>query len=401
MEKQTQSQAEKLDEIKKLLEDGTARFRSSEAWKDFLSMQSKMPDYSFNNCMLIMIQTKGKASMCMGFNSWKKLGRTVKAGEKGIRILCPAPKKITSEEEKRDKDGNLVYGVDGNPEKEKITKVIPGYKVGYTFDVSQTEGEPLPEICHKIDGSVEGAERLIEILKDISPVPLSFEKIDGTMNGYYSPAEKRIVVKEDLPPNHKIHTCLHEITHATLDLNGTDKDATRGMKETEAESVAFVVMKNLLGDQLTTEDLGQYSFGYLNSWASSDDLTEMKQAMKVIQQTSADLIEKVGKELDRIEQSEKEMAAYKVSSDYIFVRRTESGFDFLSFNDTFQKTGGGHVESGSARIDEAAKEVSVRMGYDFWQMSSLDYPEVILQKAAIATDRMKVAESSSHRHGRR
>ena len=395
------SQSEKIDEIKKLLEDGTKRFRSSASWKDYLSLQSKLPDYSYNNCILIGIQTGGKARMCMGYSSWKKLGRNVKAGEKGIRILCPSPKKITVEEEKKDSEGNVIYGKDGKPVKEKITKVIHGYKVGYTFDVSQTEGAPLPEICHKIEGSVEGAKKLLGILKDISPVPLSFETIDGPMNGYYSPSEKKIVVKEDLPPNHKIHTCLHEITHATLDLNGTDKEATRGMKETEAESVAFVVMKNLLGDELTEEELGQYSWGYLNSWASSDDLTEMKLAMKVIQQTSSDLIEKEEKELERIEQSEKNVAAYKVASDYLFVRRTEDGYDFVSFDEIFKKTGEGHFENRTARIDEAAKGISEKLGHEFWEMSSLEHPEVILQKAAIVADRMEAAESTSRHHGRR
>ena len=392
------SQSEKIDEIKALLEDGTKRFRSSKAWMDHLSLQSKLPDYSFNNCILIGIQTGGKARMCMGYSSWKKLGRNVKAGEKGIRILCPSPKKISVEENKKDSEGNIIYGKDGKPVKEKVTKVIPGYKVGYTFADYQTEGKPLPEICHKIEGSVEGAEKLLKILQDISPVPLSFESIDGPMNGYYSPSEKKIVVKEDLPPNHKIHTCLHEITHATLDLNGTDKDATRGMKETEAESVAFVVMKNLLGDQLTTEDLGQYSFGYLNSWATSDDLTEMKQAMKVIQQTSADLIEKVEKELERIEQTEKDLDAYKVASDYLFVRRTEDGYDFVSFNEIFQKTQEGRLENRTARIDEAAKGITEQLGHEFWEMSSLEHPEVILQKAAIVADRMAAAESSSYHH---
>lgn len=382
---------QKIEEIHKMLEDGTKRFRSSEAWKQYLSMQSKLPDYSSNNCMLIMLQSQGKATMCMGFNSWKKLGRTVKAGEKGLRILCPSPRKIVEEQEKKDAFGNIVLKADGTPEKERITRVIPAYKIGYTFDVSQTEGASLPEICHRLDGSVEGAKQLIEALMNISPVPISFEAINGSANGYYSPSEKRIVVSNDLLPNHKIHTCLHEITHATLDLNGTDKDATRGMKETEAESVAFVVMKNLLGDQLTTEDLGRYSFGYLNSWASSDDLTEMKQAMKVIQKTSLNLIDRVKAELKRMDEENKKIAAYSIRNCYLFMHRNKNGYDFKTFDEDFRMTGEGTKEALSARMDEAAKCLCRQMGRDTWQMRNLS-PEILTGKVSNTA----IAVKSSH-----
>ena len=102
-----------------------------------------------------------------------------------------------------------------------------------------------------------------------------------------------------------------------------------------------------------------------------------------------------------IEQSEKNVAAYKVASDYLFVRRTEDGYDFVSFDEIFKKTGEGHFENRTARIDEAAKGISEKLGHEFWEMSSLEHPEVILQKAAIVADRMEAAESTSRHHGRR
>nr|MCR5099320.1 ssDNA-binding domain-containing protein [Lachnospiraceae bacterium] len=233
---------EKIERLSQMLEDGTRRFRSSEQWKEYLKFQAKMPAYSYNNTMLILLQTKGSASMCQSFSGWKACGRYVKAGEKGIQIICPAPRKVYSIRDKKDENGNTILRPDGSPEKVRESQIIPAYKVGYTFDISQTEGKEVPEICKRLDGSVEGAEKFISVLKEISPVPISFERIGGSANGFYSPSQRKIVVEESLDPNHQIHTCLHEIAHATLDLNGLDRGASRELKETEAESISYIVM---------------------------------------------------------------------------------------------------------------------------------------------------------------
>ncbi|MBQ8116673.1 MAG: ImmA/IrrE family metallo-endopeptidase [Lachnospiraceae bacterium] len=283
----------KLEELSQFLEDGTREFSNSERWQEYLRMQARMPHYSYNNCLLIALQTKGEATLCQSFTGWKGMERHVKAGEKGIKIMCPAPKKVYIYEPKVDANGNVIYAPDGTVEKERVCKLLMAYKVGYTFDVSQTDGKELPEICTRLDGSVEGAQELLKVLEGISPVPLTFEHVQGAANGFYSPSDKRIVVDSDLSPNHQIHTCLHEITHATLDLSGEDNGATRELKETEAESVAFVVMAYLLGDKMTPEDIGQYSFGYLHSWSSDDSLPEMKAAMQTIQRTSLKLISQI------------------------------------------------------------------------------------------------------------
>ncbi len=289
----TEQDKEKISELTKILEERVKDFRSSDKWIEYLDFQSRMPHYSFNNCLLIAMQTKGTATMCQSFSGWKAMDRTVNKGEKGIKIICPTPYKKYAYEPKLDENGNVIKSADGTVQKEKVCHVQQGFKVGYTFDVGQTSGAELPEICTRLNGSVEGAEDLLKILQDISPVPLTFEHVEGEANGYYSPVGQKIVVDKDMSANHKIHTCLHEITHATLDLNGTDKGASRGLKETEAESVAFVVMKHLLGDKMTAEDIGQYSFGYLNSWSSDEGLTEMKKAMAIIQRTSALLIDRI------------------------------------------------------------------------------------------------------------
>ena len=286
-------QREKMEEVSKMLEEGVKAFRSSAQWKEYLTMQSRMPRYSFNNTILIMMQTKGQATMCQSFTGWKVMERSVKKGEKGIRIICPAPYKRYEYEPKRDENGNEIKAADGSVVKEKVCHVMQGYKIGYTFDVKQTEGKELPEICKHLDGNAEGAANLIGILKEIAPVPMIIEHVDGRANGYYSPSMKQIVVDDGLSLNMQIKTGIHEIAHAVLDLSGADNGASRELKETEAESVAFVVMNYLMGDQMTAQEIGQYSFGYLNSWASSEDLTEIRQAMATIQQTSADLIDRI------------------------------------------------------------------------------------------------------------
>ncbi len=284
---------QRLSELSEMLAEGVKAFRNSQQWMEYLRMQSRMPKYSFNNTILILMQSKGQATMCQSFTGWKSMDRSVKRGEKGLKIICPTPYKRYEYEPKRDENGNVIKAADGSVVKEKICHTMQGYKVGYTFDVSQTEGKELPEICRHLDGSVEGAEELIGILQEIAPVPMHIEPIDIRANGYYSPTMKTIVVDNGLSPNMKIKTGIHEIAHAVLNLSGADNGASRELKETEAESIAFVVMSHLMGDKMSAEEIGSYSFGYLNSWASSDDLTEMKQAMSVIQRTSADIIDRI------------------------------------------------------------------------------------------------------------
>ncbi len=289
----TEEQKQKLNELTEQLTDGVKAFRSSEQWMQYLTMQSRMPKYSFNNTILILMQSKGQATMCQSFTGWKAMERTVKKGEKGLKIICPTPYKRYEYEPKKDENGNVIKAADGTILKEKVCHTMQGYKVGYTFDVRQTEGKKLPEICRHLDGSVEGAEELIGILKEIAPVPMHIEPVDGRANGYYSPSAQASVVDNALSPNMQIRTGIHEIAHALLDLSGADNGASRELRETEAESVAFVVMAHLMGEKMNTDEIGQYSFGYLNSWASTDDLTEMKTAMATIQRTSVDIIDRI------------------------------------------------------------------------------------------------------------
>lgn len=265
----------KIEEITKKLEEGVKGIYEGEGYKAFLDVMSKFHTYSVNNCILIAMQ-KPEATQVAGFKSWQKnFKRSVKKGEKAIKILAPIPHKFTKEIE--NKDG------------EKVQKEIQymTFKAISVFDISQTEGEELPSICKMLKGSVEGFQSLVDKLESLSPVPVAYEPISGGANGYYSHATNSIVVDAGLSEQHKVKTLIHEIAHSILHNkdNGEEKDADRSTKEVQAESVAYTVC-NWLG--LDTSD---YSFGYVAGWSAGRELKELTESMEVIRKIAGEIIE--------------------------------------------------------------------------------------------------------------
>lgn len=169
------------DELKQItdrLEKGVTELFQSTKYKEFLNTMSRFPNYSVNNTLLIMMQ-RPDAQLCQSFTGWKQMGRYVKKGEKGISILAPAPYKIEREHVKLDGNGNPVRDKDGEAVTEKSELTIMAFKVVKTFDVSQTDGKELPSIGPgELIGSIEGYPKLLKILQEISPVPVSFEMLD-------------------------------------------------------------------------------------------------------------------------------------------------------------------------------------------------------------------------------
>ncbi|EOS21161.1 hypothetical protein C804_06089 [Lachnospiraceae bacterium A4] len=220
--------AEKIKEITDRLEQGITELFDSERYKEYLQVMSKFHNYSFNNTLLIAMQ-KPDASLIAGFNAWKNnFGRNVMRGEKGIRILAPSPYKIRQEVEKKDpQTGKTVIGSDGKPVTETKEIQIPAYKVVAVFDVSQTEGRELPSIsANELTGDVEQYEYFFAALEKTSPVPMGFEKIEGTAHGYYHLEEKRIAIDEGMSQLQNLKTAIHEIAHAKLhdiDLNAPEQ----------------------------------------------------------------------------------------------------------------------------------------------------------------------------------
>ena len=223
-----------------------------------------------------MIFRNDKHGGLAGFQSWKKFGRHVKKGEKGIKVIAPTPFKKTVEEDGEEKE-----------------VVVPRYKVVSTYDVSQTEGKPLPEIASTLTGSVDSYDDLMAALAQVSPVPIGFEDISGSAYGYYSTMEKRIAVREGMSQQQTLKTLVHEISHAKLHDVGLSKpkderpQIDRQTMECQAEAIAFVCCERF---GLDTSD---YSFGYIAGWSSGRELKELRSSLEIIRDTAAEIIDSV------------------------------------------------------------------------------------------------------------
>ena len=188
-----------------------------------------------------------------GYNKWRDdFHRNVKRGEKGIKILAPAPYKVKKEMPKLDEQGQPVMDKDGKPLTEVQETQVPAFKIVSVFDVSQTEGEPLPSIgVDELAGNVEQYEDFFKALEQTSPVPMAFEDIPGGSHGYYHLTEKRIAIQENMSELQTLKTAIHEIAHAKLHAIDPDAPVTKQAdrpdsrtREVQAESVAYAVCQH-------------------------------------------------------------------------------------------------------------------------------------------------------------
>lgn len=196
--KQSKSRQEALNELTAGLEQSIKDFMDGDKYRAFLSKMLHLHNYSLNNQILIARQ-RPDATLCASYTCWKSLNRQVKKGESGIQIICPSSIKSQSLKDVRDENGRPVTLPDGSVKQEVVERIIPFFKIGYTFDIKQTEGEPLPELCHNLEGSLSDRQKQIkDILLDICPVPVRFQAISGDANGYYDLIQKEIVIDSSL-----------------------------------------------------------------------------------------------------------------------------------------------------------------------------------------------------------
>lgn len=317
-----QNSAERMKEITDRLETGIQELFESERYKAYLTTMSKFHSYSFNNTLLIAMQG---GQLVAGYNKWRDdFHRNVKKGEKAIKILAPAPFKAKKEVQKLDAQGRPVMGKDGKPVTEVQEIQVPAFKIVSVFDVSQTEGEPLPSIgVEELTGSVERYGEFFKALEQTSPVPIGFEDIPGGSHGYYHLTEKRIAIQEGMSELQTLKTAIHEIAHSKLHaidpeapaIEQADRPDSR-TREVQAESVAYAVCQHY---GLDTSD---YSFGYVAGWSSGKDLKELKASLETIRATAHELITTIDGHLAQLQKErqaqQEQQAAEQPDPDSVF-----------------------------------------------------------------------------------
>lgn len=277
-------------ELSKHLEQGISDYLEGDTFKRYLNFVSQFHKYSQRNIRLILEQ-QPEATRVAGFQAWKKLDRTVKKGSKALYVYAPR------RQDKKDKDGNVITNAEGEIQTELSFFLTP------VFDVSQTAGEKeLPKQLYNILDNFEEPKiftRTYQTLEDMSPVPITIEPISGQANGYYSPTDKRIVIKQGLGEIMTLKVVIHEMAHALLHSNSEarfgDNDYRR--QEFEAESVAYIVTSHL------GLDTSEYSFGYLASWTDrGNKLETLTESLETITSQAKAMIEHIDQQLDRVTQ---------------------------------------------------------------------------------------------------
>ena len=219
--KTSEERKKEVDEFGKMLQSGIKEYIKSDRYKEILDNMAKFHEYSVNNSIGIMIQ-KPDATLVAPYTKWQRLNRQVKKGEKGIVILCPVKYKKMIEKTKLDETGKLVLDKNGFEIKNKTYQDCIAFKIGFVFDKSQTvqiEGkkelvlEPVNELKESVGQSFS---ELMHTIQDISPVPVSFEKIQSGVKGYYDDKHVKIVVNQGMSELQTLKTLIHETAHARI-----------------------------------------------------------------------------------------------------------------------------------------------------------------------------------------
>jgi len=363
-----------IDQLTEQLESGIQSLRCSGGYKEYLSMQSRFPHYSARNCLLILAQMPD-ATQVAGYTVWRSLGRQVNVGEHGIRIITPCTYKkreslSDSSTSPEDTDSELhIY-----------------FRPVSVFDVSQTSGEPLPTLLvEELQGSVDGYEQIRNALIQVSPVPVSFESVTGGAKGYYSPSEQKIVIKRGMSEAQTLKTLSHEIGHATVhnpSVNPCAKDKTTVERETEAESIAFLVCAHY---GIATND---YTFPYVGSWSTGMSDKELLSRITSIKWAAASIIDQTDAAIERQRSEQRATVSYQIPSGFLTIDRLSDpsnhygGQISYHFYDTNRKSG----ESGVLQlppqisIQNAAEQVLINHGFapqDKSEISSAQIAEEI------------------------
>ena len=319
---------ERLQQITAGIEQGIKELFESEKYMRYLSVMSRFHRYSVNNTMLIYMQ-KPDATLVAGYNKWKnQFERHVKRGEHGITIIAPTPFKKKIEEQKLDPDTKApMLDAEGKVIMEEREVEIPMFRPVKVFDVSQTDGKPLPELASSLSGSVQNYEIFMEALRRSAPVPLSVEPMATNMDGYFSPDRQSIAIREGMSEVQTVSAAVHEIAHSKLhdpkkyeaeptwkivmvsgggvkhdyrldfateaeaeqaaaedDWRYVDENQFEWRLEVEAESISYAVC------QYYGIQTGENSFGYIATWSQDKTLPELRASLETINKAAGELI---------------------------------------------------------------------------------------------------------------
>lgn len=364
-----QSSRDRLKDITASIEDGIKELFQSESYAQYLQTMSRFHHYSVNNQVLIHMQ-KPDATLVAGFNKWKnQFGRNVIKGEHGIKIIAPTPVKKKIEQEKLDPDTQLpMLDADGKIITEEKTIQIPMYKPVTVFDVSQTEGKPLPQLAHDLSGNVANYDVFMEALRRSSPVPISIEVMGGGMDGYFDLEHQDIAIRKGMSEVQTVSAVIHEMAHALLhnrtkDTEEKTPELSRSTEEVQAESISYAVCAYY---GIAT---GENSFGYIVSWSKDKTLPELRESLEVISKTADGLISDIDRHYAEIlKEREAELIAaepamaverlYTVDKQYLHVQRTDTGVDYTIYDKvSMKKIDGGQLDMEISTLAEAALEI--------------------------------------------
>ncbi|MEE1274267.1 MAG: ArdC-like ssDNA-binding domain-containing protein [Olegusella sp.] len=253
------------------LGEGVREVYQSERWESWLRSLSRFYDYSLGNTILMAMQMP-TATHVASFRSWKRdFNRYVRKGEKGIEILVPMLVKDRSEDEQDEQD-------------EERRRLV-GFRVGHVFDVSQTDGEPLPTLVDEVAGGVERYAAILDAVRAVSayPVELVGDLPEGT-NGFFRRGEL-VAIREGMSEAQTVKTALHELAHSRLHDGDPEGMPDRAMREVQAESVAYAVSAAL------GLDTSGYSFGYVASWAVGKTDEEMRTCLQVVRDAAKAMVD--------------------------------------------------------------------------------------------------------------
>ena len=414
---------ERLQQITAGIEQGIKELFESEKYMRYLSVMSRFHRYSVNNTMLIYMQ-KPDATLVAGYNKWKnQFERHVKRGEHGITIIAPTPFKKKIEEQKLDPDTKApILDAEGKAVMEEREVEIPMFRPVKVFDVSQTDGKPLPELASTLSGNVQNYEAFMEALRRSAPVPLSVEPMAANMDGYFSPDRQRIAIRAGMSEVQTVSAAVHEIAHSKLHnyakaqeeaVRAGDKEPPkkkdRNTEEVEAESISYAVC------QYYGIQTGENSFGYIATWSQDKTLPELRASLETINKAAGELITDIDRHYKVIckergidltaqpEQAAPQQPAEETpdapapsaeaqealllvdDATYLHVQTCDTGWDYTLYDAATRKQlDGGQLDAPELPLSTAALKICEMhdMGGQSVQYASLSMIET-LQEAAV------------------